>query len=93
MVGRICLRDHYGIHGTNCVADGATNAPFHIDLMLEIKIRDGVNRTESTATTTIDTGLLIDVIVKLGHLDHAATLSAPYLVPADKDEPGHAVSR
>jgi len=34
-VGRICLRDHHGVHGTNCVADGTTNATFHVDLMLE----------------------------------------------------------
>jgi hypothetical protein len=92
-VGRICLRDHHGVHGTNCVADGTTNATFHINLMLEIKIRDGVNRTESTATTTIDTGLLIDVIVKLGLLHHASSFIVPHFKPADKDEPGHAVSR
>ena len=76
-VGRICLRDHHRIHWTNCVADGATDATFHIDLMLEIKIRDGVNWTESTATTTINTGLLIDVVVKLGLLHHRVFLYRP----------------
>jgi hypothetical protein len=62
----ICLRDHHSIHGTNRIANGATNATFHINLMLEIKIWNGIDRTESTTTTTIDAGLLIDVIVKLG---------------------------
>jgi hypothetical protein len=76
-VRRICLRDHHSIHGTDCVADGATDTTFHINLMLEIKIRDGVNRTESTATTTIDTGFLIDVIVKLGLLHHASSFIFP----------------
>jgi hypothetical protein len=77
-VRRICLRDHHSIYGTDCVANGATDATFHINLMLEIKIRDGVNRTESTATTTIDTGLFIDVIVKLGLLHHASSFIIPH---------------
>jgi hypothetical protein len=75
-VREISLRDHHGIHGTNRIANGATNATFHINLMLEIKIWDGIDRTESTTTTTIDAGLLVDAIVKLG-LHH----TSPYRPP------------
>jgi hypothetical protein len=76
-VGRISLRDQNGIDRTNRIANGATNATVHINLMLEIKIRDGINRTESTATTTIDTSLLIDVIVKLAVLHRASSFIVP----------------
>jgi hypothetical protein len=75
---RIWLRNHHSIHGTDCVADGATDTAFHINLMLEVKIRNGINRTESTATTTIDTGPLIDVIVKLGLLHHDSSFILPH---------------
>jgi hypothetical protein len=75
-VGKVSLRDHHSVHWTNRIANGATNATFHINLMLEIKIWDGIDRTESTTTTTIDAGLLIDVIVKLG-LHH----TSPYRPP------------
>jgi len=72
-VGKIRLRDYHGIDGTNRVANGATNATFHINLMLEVEIWDSIDRTESTTTTTIDAGLLINVIVKLGLLHHASS--------------------
>ena len=64
-VGRNRLRDFDGIYGTYRVTNGATDTAFHIDLMLEIKVGNGVDRTKTTAAAAIDTRLLIDMIAEL----------------------------
>jgi hypothetical protein len=77
-VGISVLGNFNRIDRTNRVADGATDTAFHVDLVLEVKIGDSIDWTESPATTAIDAGLLVDVIGEMSLFHYPPCLFIPW---------------